>query len=78
MMVADFQMDGMSALTMERLKRSVRKEIPEGPRCWRWRMVRLSGPADLEDPDCRMESEICDGVKEGKVWSRGCCFRTSL
>jgi len=73
--VADFQMAGMSALEMERLNRWVRKLMPEGPRCWRWRMVRLSGPAAVEEPDCLMVSETDAGVKGGKEWSKGWRFR---
>ena len=33
MMVAVFQMAGMSALLYDRLKREVRKKMPVGPRC---------------------------------------------
>ena len=48
MMMAVFQMEGMVAELMERLKMSVRYEMPEGPRFLRCSMVRESGPAAVE------------------------------
>ena len=71
MMVAVFQIEGMSDFARERLKSWVRKEMPEGPRCLRWRMVRLSGPVALEVPDFFMADKVSAVVKKGKEWSRG-------
>ena len=66
-MVADFQMEGMSAVAMERM--------PKGPACCRWRIVRLSGPAALEDPDCRSASVTWVVVKGGKIGQGAGAFR---
>jgi len=40
MILDSFQMAGMLAEEMERLKSLVRKEMPFGPRCLRWRILR--------------------------------------
>ena len=47
-MVASFHIAGMLAEETEALKILQRKLVPEGPRCFRWRMVMLSGPVAVE------------------------------
>ena len=62
-MVAFFQMSGISAWLRERLKISVRYWVPDGPRCFRCRMERLSGPVAVEFLLTLMASVVFAGVK---------------
>ena len=48
MMVANFHIAGIVAVDIEELKILQRKLVPAGPRCFRWRMVMLSGPVAVE------------------------------
>ena len=40
----DFQIDGIRQDVTESLKSAVRYSIPLDPRCFRWKMLNLSGP----------------------------------
>ena len=40
----DFQIDGIRQDVTESLKSAVRYSIPLHPRCFRWKMLSLSGP----------------------------------
>ena len=53
-MMEAFQMAGMFADLTERLQREVRYAMPLGPRFLRWRMVRPSGPIEVELGDFEM------------------------
>ena len=44
MTMDDFQIDGIRQDVTESLKRVVRYSIPLDPRCFRWKMLSLSGP----------------------------------
>ena len=44
MTVDDFQIDGIRQDVTESLKSAVRYSIPMDPRCFRWKMLSLSGP----------------------------------
>ena len=59
-----FQMSGKIPELMDRLNISVRNLIPFGPRCLRWREVRLSGPADLDGLQDLITSLVCSVVKD--------------
>lgn len=71
-MMEDFQMEGMFEVLIERLRRDVRKAMPLGPRFLRWRIVRPSGPIDVELGDFDMAAWTCSEVKGVKEESRGC------
>ena len=43
--------------------------MPAGPRCFRCRVHRLSGPVAVEFLHCFMASEVSAGVKGEKEWS---------
>ena len=64
-------MAGMSEVATDKLKRVHRKLMPEGPRCFRWRMLRLSGPRALEVPEAAMADCTSSGVKGEKSLLRG-------
>ena len=53
-MMEAFQMAGMFADLTERLQREVRYAMLLGPRFLRWRMVRPSGPIEVELGDFEM------------------------
>ena len=44
MTMDDFQIDGIRQDVTESLKSAVRYSIPLDPRCFRWKMLSLSGP----------------------------------
>ena len=44
MTMDDFQIDGIRQDVTESLKNAVRYSIPLNPRCFRWKMLSLSGP----------------------------------
>ena len=44
MAMDDFQIDGIRQDVTESLKSAVRYSIPLDPRCFRWKMLSLSGP----------------------------------
>ena len=44
MTMDDFQIDGIRQDVTESLKSAVRYTIPLDPRCFRWKMLSLSGP----------------------------------
>ena len=44
MTMDDFQIDGIRQDVTESLKSAVRYSIPLAPRCFRWKMLSLSGP----------------------------------
>ena len=44
MAMDDFQIDGIRQNVMESLKSAVRYSILLDPRCFRWKMLSLSGP----------------------------------
>ena len=44
MTMDDFQIDGIRQDVTESLKSTVRYSIPLDPRCFRWKMLSLSGP----------------------------------
>ena len=68
MTIACFQIAGISEWFRERLKRSVRYCRPRGPRCWRCRMVRPSGPAARELPPFLMARETMKTEKGLRLW----------
>ena len=47
MIMDDFQIDGIRQDVMESLKSAVRYSISLDPRCFRWKMLSLSGPKAL-------------------------------
>ena len=47
MITDDFQIVGILEVDMESLKRTVRYFIATGPRCFKWKMLSLSGPKAL-------------------------------
>ena len=79
--VACFHIAGMLAEEIEALKMLHRKLVPEGPRCFRWRMVMLSGPVAVEFLHFRMASATEWGEKGEKFGSslwRRCILRTII
>ena len=54
MIMASFHIAGMAIFWTERFRVWVRNLTPRGPRCLRWRLVRLSGPVAVEFLDFRM------------------------
>ena len=63
MIMACFHNAGTSAFWIDRLQIFVRYEIPCGPRCFRCRIVRLSGPVAVEFLEVRMAFPIAMGLK---------------
>ena len=64
------QMAGIFVLAIDRLKRRQRYWRAVGPRWRRWRMLRLSGPRAVEEPESLMARWTSCGVKGVKVGSR--------
>ena len=60
--IACFHRVGMMVLFMELLNMLHGKLMPFGPRCLRWRIVVLSGPAALEFLQFRIVSATADGL----------------
>ena len=58
-----FHMEGMVAVLYERLYRWVSNAMPRGPRCFKWWMVRPSGPTARELPLSLMALETRCVVK---------------
>ena len=61
--IACFHSAGILAVLMELLKMLQRKWMPLGPRCFRWRIVILSGPAAVEFLHFRIVSATMCGEK---------------
>ena len=72
MITASFHTAGMATFWTERFRVWVRKATPRGPRCLRWREVRLSGPVAVEFLDLRMATLTCSKVKGTKEGSSLC------
>ena len=66
--IASFQMAGMSELDRERLKRWVRNKMPWGPKFLRWSIFILSGPSADELLDAAMAFWTASGVRGWKEW----------
>ena len=47
MISEDFHIAGIGQVVTERLKRAVMYSMALGPRCFKWKMLSLSGPEDL-------------------------------
>ena len=65
-MSAVFQRAGMFAERIDRLKISARNANPRGPRCFRWRIVRWSGPAAVELPLAATAEATWEAEKVGR------------
>jgi len=76
-MVASFQMAGMLAEEIEVLKILQRKLMLKGPRCFKWRIVMLSGPVAVEFLQFLMASVTEWGVK-GEKFGSNLCMRWIL
>ena len=71
MIIACFQIAGISACLYERLKSLQRYCRPRGPRWRRCKMVRLSGLEAMELLLSCMASVTCVVVKISVLWSSG-------
>ena len=68
---ACFQIAGRLAELRERLKREVRKVRALGPRCFKWRLERLSGPKAGEFLRSLMASAVSRIEKEKALETSG-------
>lgn len=64
-MIDDFQMVGIWAVCMERLKREVIASTALGPRCFTCIFATPSGPRALEDEMLRRMFRVWSGVNRG-------------